>query len=519
MDPITVTFLVLLGAIVLFMTNVLPAPLTAMLVALTLFLTGTLPLEDALGGFGDPVIVYLASLFVISAALEGTGVTAWAGQWLLRHVGEKPLTVTTALMLLCAVFTAFISVDGAVASLVPVGVMLATRIGSAPSKLMMPLAFSAHAASMLTLLGTPLNVIVSEFAQEGGARGFGFFEFGIVGVPLLAGTVAITLLIGNKVLPDKTPEGAPADLSRYAQTLSEQYGVDMAHTRLSYEHGVTEVVVAPRSALVGSEVFPGMRTDQERLMIVGVQRSGRTLHERSRLRSGDVVLVRGTWDDLAHRATLPGIMPVNVPEAVRSQAAALGPRAYVALAVLAAMSIVLAVDVLPAAVVVAIAAVILVGCRILTVDQAQRSVSLPTIVVVAGMIPLSTAIRTTGAGDLIAKTLLRMFGGGSPWVLLVALVVVVMILGQFVSNLATVLIVAPVALTVASSAGVSPLPFLMAIDVAAAAAVMTPIANTANLMVQGPGGYRFGDFWKLGLPLWLFFGLMAVLVVPLVWHF
>ncbi|MFE6736306.1 SLC13 family permease [Microbacterium sp. NPDC057650] len=518
MDPILVTVLTLIVAVVLFITNLVPPPVTAVLVTLTLFLTGTLTFEQSVAGFGDPIIIYLACLFIVSESLDATSVTAWAGQVLVRRIGDDRVKVLGALMLLCAAFTALISVDGAVAALVPVAVMLSTRIAQPPSKVMIPLAFAAHSASMLTLLGSPINVIVSEMAESAGARPFGFFEFGLVGLPLVAGTIAIVLTFGQRLLPERVPENAPKDLSRYAERVADDYAVPSAETALSYEEGVAEAIITPHSTLIGETVFPGMQTDQGRLTVVGVTRDGRSLPSAS-LRPGDAVLLRGSWDVLDTRSSLPGIAVVEMPEQIRRQSVVLGARSYAAVGVLAAMCALLATGVFPPSIVVLIAAAVLVASRVLTVGQAQRSVQLTTLVVVAGMIPLSTAIQTSGTADLIANWLVSAFGGGSPQLLLLGIVLVVVVLGQFLSNLATVLIVAPIALSVAESAQISPLPLLMGIAVAAAAAFTTPIANTANLMIQGPGNYRFGDYWRIGLPMVVFFVAVATLLVPVIWAF
>ena len=169
------------------------------------------------------------------------------------------------------------------------------------------------------------------------------------------------------------------------------------------------------------------------------------------------------------------------------------------------------------AVMLAAVAVILSG--VLTSAQAYRSISWTTVVLVGGMIPLSTAFITTGTADAIARRLLDVVGTASPHLALLAVCVLTMALGQLISNTATVLIVAPIAGVVATDLGVSPLPFMMALSVAGAASFLTPVATPANTMVLEPGAYRFGDYWKLGLPLLLLFLVVAVLYVPLVWPF
>ena len=157
--------------------------------------------------------------------------------------------------------------------------------------------------------------------------------------------------------------------------------------------------------------------------------------------------------------------------------------------------------------------------RVLTVQQAYRRISWTTVLLVAGIIPLSTAIRTSGAGELVAEVLVGAVRDAGPLMLLVALFGLTVAFGQMISNTATALIVIPIALSAATEIGVSPQPVLMCVTVAAAAALLTPVATPANLMVMGPGGYRFGDYWKLGLPLLVLYGLVAVLLVPVFWSF
>jgi di/tricarboxylate transporter len=141
------------------------------------------------------------------------------------------------------------------------------------------------------------------------------------------------------------------------------------------------------------------------------------------------------------------------------------------------------------------------------------------VILVAGMIPLSTAMTESGAANRLADGLVDFVGDAGPRALLLGLVVLVFVLGQLISNMATALIVIPIAISAAGELDVSPRPVLVAVLVASAAAFRTPVATPANLMVMGPGGYRFGDYWKLGLPLLALFGVVAVLVVPAFWSF
>ena len=250
-------------------------------------------LEDALAGFGDPTVLFIASLFVVSEALEVSGVTAWVGQQLVARVGGSRTRLIVMTMALAAGLTALLNVNGAVAALVPVAVVLAVQTGRSPSQLMLPLAFAAHAGSLLALTGTPVNVIVSDAVP--GGDGFGFFSFALVGVPLVLGTVAIVLVLGERLLPARTPRSIAPDFSGHARTLIAQYELDHPEEALlNRRSGVAEVVIPPRSALAGDRVFPGMVTESGDLVVLAVQRRGEDVGAVA-LHEGDTLLLQGTW--------------------------------------------------------------------------------------------------------------------------------------------------------------------------------------------------------------------------------
>jgi di/tricarboxylate transporter len=610
LSPITYIAAIIAVVVVLFIWNKLPVVVVAMATAMALWATQVLTLGQALGGFGDPAVIFIACLFVVSAGLETTGVTAWAGQLLIRGAGKESRTRLLLLtMSLVAVLTAMISVNGAVAALLPVVVVMAVRLKRKSSQLLMPLVFSAHAGSMLALTGTPVNVLVSEAGFEAGVGAFGFFEFALVGIPLLAGTMAIIIFFGERLLPQRNSAKMPADLSRHAKTLVEQYGladgifqmrvratspyvglsppeIDLsafpgvqlvavqegetaaplgrpvmdgdhmllrgtaevaaslaAQTHLSFREdlpsaqseetlfnrrsGLAEVVIPPRSGLVGHTVFPGMVTDSGDLIVLAVQRAGAEIDtgepQSSRggiaLRPGDTMLLQGTWKALDLHLSDPDVLVVNSPELVRRQAVPLGPGAYQAIAILAGMVILLATGFVPPAVAGLLAAGAIILSGILTVEQSYRAVDWTTVILVGALMPLSIAMVETGAAQLMAEGLVGLIGNAGPYALLAGLFVLTAVMGQLISNTATALIVIPIGLAAATGMGISPRPVLMSTAVAAAGAFLTPIATPTNLMVMGPGGYAFGDYWKLGLPLLIWFFVVSVFLVPQIWQF
>jgi di/tricarboxylate transporter len=514
----TITFLVLAAVVVVFILDRFPVAVVAVATALALWATGVLDLNQALAGFGDPAVLFIASLFIVSECLDATGVTAWAGEQLVARVGESRTRLLVLMILLVATLTALITVNGAVAALLPVAVVIAIRLRRSPSQLLLPLAFAAHAGSLLTLSGSPVNVIASEFTHDAGDGSFGYFSFALVGVPLVAGTIAIVLLFGERLLPHRPARSGSRDFSEHARTLIDQYGLDSDAELLTRRSGVAEVVIPPRSQLVGDAAFPGMVTESGDLVVLAVQRKGEELPGETQLAVGDTLLLQGTWGALEERLDDPEVLVVDEPRVIRRQVP-LGPGAKRALIVLAAMVVLLATGAVPPAVAGLLAAGGIVVGRVLTIEQAYRGISWTTVVLVAGMIPLSTAMTDTGAAARLADALVDVVGGSGPYALLVGLFLLTAVLGQLISNMATALIVFPIAIETAKDLEVSARPVLMCVTVAAAAALITPVATPANLMVMEPGGYRFSDYWKLGLPLLALYGIVAVGLVPVFWRF
>jgi di/tricarboxylate transporter len=261
-----------------------------------------------------------------------------------------------------------------------------------------------------------------------------------------------------------------------------------------------------------------MVTESGDLVVLAVQRHGKELPGETTLAVGDTLLLRGTWGELEKRLDDPEVLVVDRPEVVRRHIP-LGTGARRTLFVLAAMVVLLATGAVPPAVAGLLAAMALVVSRALTMEQAYRGISWTTVVLVAGMIPLSTAMTETGAAQRLADALVDVVGGAGSYALLAGLFLLTAVLGQLISNMATALIVFPIALEAAQDLHVSDRPVLMCVTVAAAAALITPVSTPANLMVMEPGGYRFSDYWKLGLPLLVLYGAVAVGLVPVFWRF
>ena len=519
MSHTTITFLVLAAVVVVFVLDRFPVAVVAVATSLALWATGVLDLHTALAGFGDPTVLFIASLFVVSESLDATGVTAWAGQMLVARVGESRTRLLVFMILLVAALTALSSVNGAVAALLPVMVVTAVRLRRPASQLLLPLAFAAHAGSLLALTGSPVNVVASEYAKDHGAGSFGYFSFALVGLPLVAGTIVVIVLFGERLLPHRSAKTISKDFSDHARVLVEAYGLTGGDELLTRSSGVAEVVIPPRSELIGDVAFPGMVTESGDLVVRAVQRKGERLSGETVLAVGDTLLLKGTWGALEQHLDDPGVLVVDEPLLVRRQAVPLGPGARRTLAIVGVMVVLLATNAVPPAVAGLLAAGALIVGGVLSIEGAYRGISWTTVILVGGMLPLSTAMTETGAAARLADGLVRIVGDAGPHALLLGLFVLTAVLGQLISNMATALIIFPVALSAAHDLSISPRPALMCVTVAAAAALLTPVATPANLMVMEPGDYRFGDYWKLGLPLLVLYGLASVLLVPVIWRF
>lgn len=601
MTDILIVFSVIAAIVALFIWDRLPVIVVCFGAALTLWLSGVLSLQQALAGFGDPAVLFIASLFVISAGLEASGVTAWAGQLLIRQAGESRSRLIILMMGFVGLLTALISVNGAVAALLPVVVVMAIRLARSPSQLLMPLVFGAHAGSMLTLTGTPVNVLVDEASVDAGGGGFGFFEFALIGIPIVIGCIAIVVLFGQKLLPNRTSKSLPPDLSRHAATLFEQYrlssdihqlriregspicgqsrasltftdqpdlvlvtvktkdgvstrdenlntgdvlvvrgpadqAADLASdlklsfwqdgpeggisaTLFNRESGLAEVLITPRSPLIGQRFFPGMVTESGDLIVLAIQRQGEDVPRGAVLAAGDTLLLQGTWSALDTRLEQSEVLVVNDPDLVRRQAVSMGAGSKVVLVALALMVLLLATGIVPPAAAGLLAAGIILVAGVLSVEQTYRAIGWTTVILVAALMPLSTAMQETGAAQLLADGLVYVVGDLGPYSLLAGLFILSAILGQIISNTATSLIIIPISVVAAKEMGISVQPVLMSVAIACAGAFLTPVATPTNLMVMEPGAYKFGDYWKLGLPMLIWFFVVAVVVVPMIWPF
>lgn len=594
MSEATLTLLVLAVCVALFISNRVPVGVVAILTSLSLLALGVIDLPTALGGFGDPVVVFIASLFVVAEGLDASGLTAWMGRRITTRVGTSRIALLVVLMLVTALLSALVTPNGAAAAMIPVVLATARATGVRPAALLMPVAFAASAGALLTLSGSVVNVMVSQTAEDLTGSEFAFFEFAAAGVFLVAGSVLVAVVF-NRLVPADREASISRDFGAHLDTLIDHYDIEQgffrlrvtreprasltaralgergatvyavqggtgqvrdldedlhrgdtvlatgsgdsvrsltesellavdqepltraSRARMLHEHvGLAEVIVPPRSMLIGETFFTGMRRGV--ITVLALRRGSKdagTSHVR--LVEGDTLLLHGPWPAVHQLEEDDDVLLVDSPAQVQRQLVPLGRAARRAGIVTFGMVVLLASGLVAPAVAGLLAACAMVLTRVVTVPQAYRSVSWQTVVLIGGLIPLSAAIRDSGAADIIADLVVSVAGSGHTLVVLSVVFVVTALLGQVISNTATALVMIPITVAISQAAAIDVRMMLMSLAVASGASLLTPIATPANMMAGATAGYRFGDYWRFGAVTLVVWFLVAVLVVPLVW--
>ena len=608
-------FGLLLATIVLFVTERLRMDVVAILVILALILSEILTPEEALAGFSDPVVLMIAGLFVVGGALYQTGVAHAIGNLLARIAGQNELRLIAVIMSAVALLSALMSSAGATAVLIPVVVNMAWRAKLSPAKLLMPLAIGALIGGLLTLIGTPPNLVVSNELVRRGLAPFSFFAFTPVGVLMLVLSIGFMLTVGRRWLPTENraggaaygegegdvsldelvhtyrlpdnlfrarirnssplvgvtladadlreryhinvlerqtwtgrtgapgqshpvfPEtileendilhiqGAPADVARLAQ--EERLGIlpqtSNGDSLNAHEMGMVELLLPPRSLLLGQTIKELQFRDRYHVTVLAVRRNGEPLPTEAiistPLRFGDTLLVAGPWREIRllqeeRRNFVVVGLPREMLEAQRTTW-----RALTAGGIMLAMLALMSFDVLPAVVAVMLAAVAMLLTNSLTMEEAYGAISWQSIILLAGMLPLATALQATGGVTFIANGLANSLGRIGPVAVMAGLFLLTALFSQFISNTATTVLMAPIAYQAAMGLGVAPQAFLMAVAAAASTAFATPMATMSTTMVMAPGGYRFGDYVKIGATFQVVALLASLIALPLLFPF
>ncbi len=607
MTPLIWVLALLAAAIVMFALGRPRMDVVALMMVVALPATGVITISEALAGFADPNVILIAALFVLGEGLVRTGVTQRMGDWMQARAGDSEARLIIILMLSTAVLSSIMSSTGVVAIFIPIVLRIASRMGLAPARLMMPLALAAMISGMTTLVATPPNLVVHGELVRRGLEGFGFFAFAPFGLPVLALAIGYMLVARRWLGRAWQDEGAAAavslrDLVRdYALEGREmrlrirpesklvgrrldqlglrasqgmhvvaierqgRFGREMvvprAETQLvandlllldvradqgaleafcranalnqtplppgyfsdhQQEIGLAQVILPPGSQLLGKTLLQAEFRSRHDLTVIGLRRGIEPVAGRITdlpLRAGDTLLVVGRWRAIRRLAEARREMILLDLPREAANVAPEAARAPLALGVLALVVGLMVWGIIPN-VQAALLGCLLMGLfRCIDIAGAYRAINWQTLVLIVGMLPFSVALQRTGGVDIAADALVALVGAASPRFALTAIFVVTTTLSLFISNTATAVLMAPVALAIADTLGLSPYPFVMTVALAASAAFMTPVASPINTLVVGPGNYRFVDFVRIGTPLWVINLLVLVALVPLVLPF
>jgi len=561
--------------------------LVAFVALLLALLTGIVPKEQAFSGFGHPATVIIALVLIVSRGLSNSGAIELLARFFIdssRKVGAHITIMST----LAAGLSAVMNNVAALALLMPVDMQAAKKAGRSASQTLMPLSFASILGGMITLIGTPPNIVIAEFRHDALGESFRMFDFAPVGLACAAVGVAYVALVGWRLLPPsrlasdaarelfeiaayitelRVPEGsvvigkrvrdlddlaAKADveiigLTRRGQRLpglariaeikkgdilvieASPDSIDEALGILQLEYvgkgegllesedlTLNEVVVQESSRLAGRTAMSLRLLYRYRVALVGVSRQGKRFRDQVRklvLQPGDVLLLLGGDERLADVTGRLGLLPL----ADRGQRVIQRDRATWAVGIFAAAIGAASFGFVYLPIALGCVAALYVLLSIVPLREVYDSVEWPVIVLLGSMIPIGAALQSTGGTVLIADGIVSLSEGFSPVVVLTLLIVVTMTLSDVMNNTATAVIAAPVAVEIAERLGVNSDPFLMAVAVAASCAFLTPIGHKNNTLIMGPGGYRFGDYWRMGLPLEILIILVAVPAILVFW--
>jgi di/tricarboxylate transporter len=561
--------------------------LVAFVALLIALLTGLVPKELAFSGFGHPATVIIALVLIVSRGLSNSGAIELVARYLVDS-SRKLATHITIMSGLAAALSALMNNVAALALLMPVDIQAAKKAGRSPSLSLMPLSFASILGGMITLIGTPPNIVIAEFRGVALGEPYRMFDFAPVGLACAIVGVAYVALIGWRLLPAErksadagkelfeladyvaevsVPEGSAA-IGKQVRDLDELAGksdieviglvrrgkrksglarsveikagdvlvVEASPDSLEEALGnmgleyvgkgegtlgrddlvLSEAVVQGSSRLAGRSSMSLRLLYRYRVALVGVSRRGERINQNIRkliLQPGDVLLLLGGDDRLSDTTIRLGLLPL----ADRGQRVIQRDKAWLAVAIFAAAIVVASMGIVYLPVALGCATALYVLLNIVPIRDVYTSIEWPVIVLLGSMIPIGGALQSTGGTALIAGGIVDLSAGFSPVVVLALLVIVTMTLSDVMNNTATAVIAAPIAVEIATRLEVNPDPFLMGVAVAASCAFLTPIGHKNNTLIMGPGGYRFGDYWRMGLPLEILIIVVSVPAIVFFW--
>ena len=619
----TTTLIILVITVALFIWGRVRADIVALTALAALLVLGILTPAEALAGFSSPIVIMMIGLFVVGGAIMQTGLAKLTGNKLMA-LSRGNETITFLLVMLVTSFIgAFVSNTGTVALMMPIIMSIAAGSGMQSSRFLMPLAFAGSLGGMLTLIGTPPNLVIDEVLTEGGYQPLAFFSFFPVGIIVIAIGIIVLMplskiFLSKKQSGKKKKQGKSLDdlvdeyqlldnLHRYivpsrrpsaaidengeqmdivGKTLKDlsiqkKYGVSIIEIRNEkksrlglvkdvsqnmakssstiqvhdtlyiigeeekmkrfasdyglrkmkdvkidfYDLGLTEIVVMPTSNFAGLRIGDANLRKRFGINVLGVKRGDEYITDNliaAKLHVGDMLLVQGEWTNLAHLATdTSNWVVIDQPEKTADKVL-LDYKAPVAAAIMLLMIAMMVFDFIPVApvtaVIIAGLLTVFAGC-FRNVEAAYKTINWESIVLIAAMMPMSTALEKTGASALVSQGLVESLGSMGPTALLAGIYFTTSLMTMFVSNTATAVLMAPIALVAARQVGVSPYSFLFAVTLGASMCFASPFSTPPNALVMKAGGYTFMDYVKVGLPLQIIIGVVMTFVLPLLFPY
>ncbi|WP_069130831.1 SLC13 family permease [Rhodohalobacter halophilus] len=581
----------LIVAVFLFVTDYVTFDVAAIIIMVSLMISGILSPAEGLSGFSNPATITVAAMCILTEGVRRTGILSQVGDFFSGKIQQNFKVWFFTLLLFIAVISAFINNTAAVAIFIPVIMSIASKAGVSPSKMLMPLSFAGMIGGVTTLIGTSTNILVSSIAEERGLGAIAMFDLTPMGLIFMAAGFIFLFTVGIKMIPERREEAELTkqfELQSYLTDIiindsSELVGKLLNHKKLTealdidvlrvfkdemdssaqrnevlieagdvlrirgnpeeikklldreditikpskewvdrdLEHGqdcVVEAVVTPESSLdrmvLGNYPF----FERHGAVPLAVRHKGDLKHEnmsRVKLSGGDTILLSMSKDRVSELEQDPSFLVVSRFDSTSHRR----KKTPIALAILAGVVAVAAFG-LTSIVVSAVTGVVLMiltGC--LRTEEAYNSINWKVIMLLAGVLPLGTAMDNTGAAEMLAGSMVDVLAGYGPTVLMSGFFLLTLIITAVMSNNASAALLAPIAIEAASSVGVAHEPFLYAVTFAASLSLITPFGYQTNIMIYGPGQYEVADFFKVGTLLNVIFWILATLFIPVIWPF
>lgn len=618
----TITLIILALSIVFFVSGKLRSDVTALCSMILLMLFEILTPEEALSGFSSTIVVMMIGLFIVGGAIFQTGLAKIISSSILKLAGNNQTKLFVLVMLVTSAMGAFVSNTGTVALMLPIVVSLAMEANTSPSRLLMPLAFASSMGGMLTLIGTPPNLVINDTLMSAGFGELSFFSFfpiGVIcvslGIIILGPLSKLFLSKENngenanrkkgkslKVLASEyqlaenlfrvrvKPDSLLAEKKLQELDISEKYNINILEVRrrtsernpfiksvnqkfvtpqfvienndtlyvmgsfkdvrafvkdyglqwvdtsqtedmapaflgnLRFDEiGIVELVIMSNSKLVNTKIADSGFREKYNVNILGIQRNNQYILQHlkdEKIYAGDVLLVQGEWNNITRLSEEQSEWVVVGQPLSEASAVTLDHKAPLAAIIMVGMVTCMAFNLIPAvtAVIVGATLMVLTGC-LRNVEAAYKAINWESIVLIGAMLPMSKALEKTGVSIMLSETLVTGLGSYGPVALLAGIYFSTSILTMFISNTATAVLFAPIALSAALSLGVSPYPFLFAVAVAASMCFASPFSTPPNALVMSAGRYTFMDYVKVGLPIQLIYGIIMTLFLPLLFPF